>query len=126
MVHSFFFSRQRPDEFVEVWDDRYGEREEPDSRFVLLAVLAVEFLEDLLRRFRRAEDLIEQGQCRLIQWQRRQFRSGPKADSRLLQRRDRIHLRQRRERLGPVSGVLAFNVAFTAPREDSRVRVEPV
>ncbi len=36
--------------------DRFAERQEPDGGLVLLAILAVEFLEDLLRRFRRAED----------------------------------------------------------------------
>ena len=80
-----------------MWGDRFGERQKPDLRFPLLAILAVEFLEDLLSRFGRAEHLVEQGQCRLIQWQRGQFRSCSKADSRLLQRYDRVHLRQRRE-----------------------------
>ena len=45
----------RAEEFVEVGRDRFAERQEPDGGLVLLAVLAVECLEDLLRRFRRAE-----------------------------------------------------------------------
>lgn len=63
--------------------DRFAERQEPDGGLVLLAGLAVEFLEDLLRRFRRAEHLIEQGKGRLIQGERGQFRSGPEACSRM-------------------------------------------
>ena len=78
-----FIPRQRAEEFVEVRGDWFGEGEEPDARFFLLAVLAVEFLEDLLRRFRQAEQFV----------QLRMFRD---------------------------------KVAFTAPREASRVRVELV
>ena len=49
----------RAEEFVEVGRDRFAERQEPDGGLVLLAGLAVEFLEDLLRRLRRAEQWVE-------------------------------------------------------------------
>ncbi len=88
---------QRPEQFVEVRGDRFVQGEEPDLGLVLLAVLAVERLEDFLRRFGRAEHLVEQGDRRLIQGERGQIRSGPEAASRLLQGRARIPLRQRRE-----------------------------
>jgi hypothetical protein len=94
-----FLLRRRPQQFVEVRGDWFGEGEEPDRGFVLLAALEVEPLEDLLGRLGRAEHLVEQREGRLRQGEHGQFRFGPEADSRLLQRRDRIHLRQRRERL---------------------------
>ena len=60
--------------------DRLAQGQEPDRGFVLLAILAVERLEDFLGRFRRAVYLIEQGNRRLIQGERGQRRSGPIAD----------------------------------------------
>ncbi|MFM9962364.1 MAG: hypothetical protein ACKV2Q_14215 [Planctomycetaceae bacterium] len=47
--------------------DRLAQGQQPDRGFVLLAILAVERLEDFLRRLRRAVYLIEQGNRRRIQ-----------------------------------------------------------
>ena len=54
---SFHFRlRERPEKFVEVCGDQFGEREEPDVWFVLPTVLAVAFLEDVYRRSGRANE----------------------------------------------------------------------
>ena len=47
--------------------DGLAQGEEPDRGFVLLAILAVERLEDCLRRFRRAEQFFQVRDDRLVE-----------------------------------------------------------
>ena len=106
-----FIPRQRAEEFVEVRGDRFGEGEEPDARLVLLAVLAVEFLEDLLRRFRRVG-------CVKSSERTTNAISAPI----LVCSEDITHPTSL---LGVKLWIVRAKVAFTAPREVSRVQKEP-
>ncbi len=47
--------------------DRLAQGQEPDRGFVLLAILAVERLEDFLGRFRRAEQFFQVRDDRLVE-----------------------------------------------------------